>query len=81
MPQDYTVEKRTLGPTTKAVDMKILDAGHAKVTNQIWKDWKEKKELKQSIHLLAEYIHSLQSAESESQPQAITMIDVTSLTN
>lgn len=61
--------------------MKILDVGHARVTTHFWKDWKEKKDLKQYIFMLEEYIHNLQNVESKCQPQAIFMIDLTSLAN
>ena len=37
-PQDYTIEKKDLGLVFRVVDMKILDARHARVTSHIWKD-------------------------------------------
>lgn len=46
IPQDYMMEKRVLGLAFRAIDMKILNEGHTRVTSCIWKDWKEKKELK-----------------------------------
>ena len=37
-PQDYMVEKRILGLAFRDTNIKILDVGHARVTNYIWKD-------------------------------------------
>lgn len=81
MPQDYTVEKTILSPTSRATYIKIWTVGNTRISRCIWKDQKDKQELKQSLCMMVEYIHTLQSPDTRALPNAISIIDVTSPTN
>ena len=58
-PQNFVVEKIILGPISRAIDIKIWNVGNTRISQWIWKDDRDKKELKYSMWKMIEYIHEL----------------------
>lgn len=46
LPQDYIGDKIILGPTSRVADMKIWTARNSRISHHIWKDQRDKQELK-----------------------------------
>lgn len=78
LPQDYIAEKIVLSTASREVDMKIWIAGNSRISHHIWKDQRDKQELKQLLRKMAEYIHEIQNPNIEALPTSIFVIDVES---
>lgn len=48
-PQDFIVERVDLGMITRAENIKIFNASNKKIEHRIWKDQKDKRDMKQTI--------------------------------
>ncbi len=58
-PQDYQVLKIDLGRGSHAIDMKIFEVSNKKIANRVWKDAQDKKEMKEAMRSMAQYINSI----------------------
>lgn len=57
--EDFTVEKIDLGIASRVVDVKHLESSTKRIISRTWKDEKDKREMKQMVTQMAEYINAI----------------------
>lgn len=57
--KDFSIEKIDLGTASRATDTKHLESSNKRMLSRTWKDEKDKRELKQVVKQMAEYINAI----------------------
>lgn len=79
--EDFTVEKIDLGVALRAVDVKHLESSTKRIISRTWKDEKDKRELKQVVTQMAEYINAIHNPNPQPFSQVPRSFDPKSLAN
>lgn len=66
------MEKIDLGVASRAVDVKHLESSTKRIISRTWKDEKDKRELKQVVTQMAQYINAIHDLD----PQPLSHIPV-----
>lgn len=59
--QDYEILKADLGKGTRDADMKIFEVSNKKISSRIWKEDKDKREMKEALRRMVDYIYAIQN--------------------
>lgn len=78
---DFIVKKIDLGVASRAVDVKHLESSTKRMISRSWKDEKDKKELKQIINQMVEYINPMHHPSPQTLSQVAVSFDPNSLAN
>lgn len=70
--EDFTVEKIDMGVASHVVDVRHLESSIKRIISRTWKDEKDKRELKQVVTLMAEYMNAIH----DPNPQPLSQIPV-----
>lgn len=81
VPQDYQITRVDLGKGNHDVDMEFFEASNKKISHRVWKDEHDKKEMKETIKNMAQYINAILHPEAKPISEMSAVVDVSSLIN
>lgn len=79
--EDFTMEKIDLGVASRAVDVKHLESSTKRTISRTWKDEKDKREMKQMVAQMIEYINVVHNPNPRPLSQIPVSFDPKSLAN
>lgn len=79
--QDYQVSKVDLGKGSREFDMKNFKFSNKKIVDWVWKDAKDKQNMKQTMKSMAQYINAILHPEPKPLHEMSATIDVRSPIN
>ena len=80
-PLDYQIIRFNLGKGNHTIDMKIFEASNKKIADRVWKDTQDKREMKEEIKNMAQYINAILHPEPKPLNEMSALVDVSSSAN